>query len=86
MWWVEWDAAPSTTPTYTIGEHRSSTIGALIDRGANGGVAGADVRILSSTHGHTACTAHVPDLTHSEGFWSLKATLAVAPTIIGILC
>ena len=34
---------------YHISKHKSSTIGSLIDRGANGGLAGGDVRVLSYT-------------------------------------
>jgi len=35
---------------YIVGKHRSSNFGSLVDRGANGGVAGNDVRIISTTH------------------------------------
>ena len=40
----------NTHLTYTVGKHRADKPGALIDRGANGGVAGADVRIIETTH------------------------------------
>ena len=36
--------------TYSVDKHRADKPGALIDRGANGGVAGADVRIIETTH------------------------------------
>ena len=36
--------------TYSVGKHRADKPGALIDRGANGGVAGADVHIIEMTH------------------------------------
>ena len=36
--------------TYSVGKHRADKPGALIDRGANGGVAGADVRVIKTTH------------------------------------
>ena len=34
---------------YHISKHKSSSLGSLIDRGANGGLAGGDVRVLSYT-------------------------------------
>jgi hypothetical protein len=37
---------------YSISAHRSSKSGALVDRGANGGVAGDDVRIIFKTGRH----------------------------------
>ena len=40
----------NTRLTYTVGKHRADKHGALIDRGANGGVAGADVRVIETTH------------------------------------
>ena len=40
----------NTHLTYTVGKHRADKPGALIDHGANGGVAGADVRIIETTH------------------------------------
>ena len=36
--------------TYSVGKHRADKPGALIDRGANGGVAGADVCVIEMTH------------------------------------
>ena len=36
--------------TYSVGKHRADKPGALIDRGVNGGVAGADVRVIETTH------------------------------------
>ena len=36
--------------THSVGKHRADKPGALIDRGANGGIAGADVRIIEMTH------------------------------------
>ena len=36
--------------TYTVDMHRMDKPGSLIDHGANGGVAGADVRVIASTH------------------------------------
>ena len=35
------------TKIYNISKHQASTYGSLVDRGANGGLAGADVKILS---------------------------------------
>ena len=35
--------------TYSVDKHHMDTPGSLIDRGANGGVAGADVRVIAST-------------------------------------
>ena len=40
----------NTHLTYTVGKHRADKPGALINRGANGGVAGADVRVIEMTH------------------------------------
>ena len=40
----------NTHLTYTVGKHHADKPGALINRGANGGVAGADVRIIEITH------------------------------------
>ena len=40
----------NTRLTYTVGKHRADKHGALIDPGANGGVAGADVRVIETTH------------------------------------
>ena len=40
----------NTHLTYTVGKHHADKPGALIDRGANGGVAGADVRVIEITH------------------------------------
>ena len=40
----------NTHLTYTVGKHRADKPGALIDHGANGGVAGADVRVIKTTH------------------------------------
>ena len=37
------------TPIYHVSKHSSSHYGSLIDRGANGGLAGSDVRILERT-------------------------------------
>ena len=34
---------------YHISKHKSSSLGSSIDRGANGGLAGEDVRVLSYT-------------------------------------
>jgi hypothetical protein len=39
----------ATNVRYSISAHRSSKSGALVDRGANGGVAGDDVRIIFKT-------------------------------------
>ena len=36
--------------TYTVDKHHMDKPGSLIDRGANGGVAGADVHVIASTH------------------------------------
>ena len=36
--------------TYSVDKHHMDKPGSLIDRGANGGVAGADVRVIASTH------------------------------------
>ena len=39
--------------TYNVSQHNSSrNTGALIDRGANGGIAGSDVRIIATTDRH----------------------------------
>ena len=40
----------NTRLTYTVGKRRADKHGALIGRGANGGVAGADVRVIEMTH------------------------------------
>ena len=40
----------NTCLTYTVGKHRADKPGALIDRGANRGVAGADMRVIRTTH------------------------------------
>ena len=40
----------NTHLTYTVGKHHADKPGALIDRGANGGVAGADVHVIEMTH------------------------------------
>ena len=40
----------NTHLTYTVGKHHADKPGALINRGANGGVAGADVRVIEITH------------------------------------
>ena len=40
----------NTHLTYSVGKHRADKPGALINRGVNGGVAGADVRIIEMTH------------------------------------
>ena len=37
------------THIYHVSKHSSSHYGSLIDRGANGGLAGSDVRILERT-------------------------------------
>ena len=37
------------TSIYHVSKHSSSHYGSLIDRGANGGLAGSDVRILERT-------------------------------------
>ncbi len=37
------------TKHYHVSKHSSSTYGSLVDRGANGGLAGADVRVLERT-------------------------------------
>jgi hypothetical protein len=42
----------ATTVRYSISAHRSSKSGALVDRGANGGVTGDDVRIIFKTGRH----------------------------------
>ena len=39
----------SIQPTSIMSKHSSSHYGSLIDRGANGGLAGSDVRILERT-------------------------------------
>ena len=36
--------------THSVGKHRADKPGALIDRGANGGVAGADIYVIEMTH------------------------------------
>ena len=40
----------NTHLTYSVGKHRADKPGALINRGANGGIAGADVRVIEMTH------------------------------------
>ena len=40
----------NTHLTYTLGKRQAVQHGALIDRGANGGVAGADVHVIKTTH------------------------------------
>ena len=40
----------NTRLTYTVGKCRADKHGALINRGANGGVAGADVHVIKMTH------------------------------------
>ena len=40
----------NTHLTYTVGKRRADKHGALIDQGANGGVAGADVHVIEMTH------------------------------------
>jgi hypothetical protein len=40
------------TVRYSISAHRSSKSGALVDRGANGGIAGDDVRVIFKTGWH----------------------------------
>ena len=37
------------TSTYHISKHSTSSFGSLVDRGANGGLAGADVHVLERT-------------------------------------
>ena len=37
------------TSTYHISKHSASSYGSLVDRGANGGLAGADVHVLERT-------------------------------------
>ena len=36
--------------TYSVGKHRADKPGALIDQGANGSIAGADIHIIEMTH------------------------------------
>ena len=43
------DRQASAHVTYSVDKHHMDTPGSLIDRGANGGVAGADVRVIAST-------------------------------------
>lgn len=38
------------TNTWSLATHRSSKSGSLVDRGANGGIAGNDVRIINRTN------------------------------------
>ena len=40
----------NTHLTYTVGKHRADKPGALINSGANSGVAGADVRVIETMH------------------------------------
>ena len=44
------------THIYHVSKHSSSHYGSLIDRGANGGLAGSDVRILERTGGTVSVT------------------------------
>ena len=52
------------TSIYHVSKHSSFQYGSLIDRGANGGLAGADVHILERT-GCTAGSSQVPFLTYT---------------------
>ena len=40
----------NTHLTYSVGKHRADKPGALIDRGANGSIAGANVCVIEMTH------------------------------------
>ena len=40
----------NTHLTYTVGKHRADKLGALIDQGGDGGVAGTDVHVIKTTH------------------------------------
>ena len=40
----------NTHLTYSVGKHRADKPGALIDRGANSGIAGADIHVIEMTH------------------------------------
>ena len=44
------DCQANAHVTYSVDKHHMDKPGSLIDRGANGGVAGADVRVIASTH------------------------------------
>ena len=39
------------TDTYSVSKHASTMNASLVDRGANGGIAGEDVRLIDRTHG-----------------------------------
>ena len=44
------------TSTYHISKHSTSSFGSLVDRGANGGLAGADVHVLERTGRNVSVT------------------------------
>ena len=49
-WTADKPHQANTHLTYSVGKHGADKPGALINRGANGGVAGADVRVIETTH------------------------------------
>ena len=52
----------NSTTIYDVSKHHSTALAALIDRGANGGVAGEDVRLIARHHR----TVHVHGIDNHE--------------------
>ena len=59
--------------TYHISKHLASFYGSLVDRGANGGLAGADVHVLERTGRKVSVTGlddhEIPGLDIVTGFY-----------------
>ena len=63
--------------TYHVSQHKSSSLGSLIDCGANGGLAGADVRVI-----HHSATPRTVDVSGIDGHQITNLPLVTAGGVV----